>query len=312
MPGAYAHLTLVNELREPQRLEAVPGFPPDAIAALLDHFKFCELGAVSPDYPYLAIGDAGAKRWADTMHYTRTGQVIQAGVRRCLDLSGESRRKGLAWLLGFAAHVTTDVTMHPVVEMKVGPYQGNEKAHRICEMHQDAYVFQRMNLGQVGLSNYLDSGIATCHAADDPDLLDRDIVALWSGMLQDVHRNEFLRNPPDIDKWHKGFKFGIGEIASGGDHLFPIARHVAAGQGLVYPVREEIDGQFINGLATPSGKTMDYDSIFADAVRNVAGIWQAVASGVMQEQETYLSRIGDWNLDTGRDGQEMLVFWEMA
>ena len=49
MPGAYAHITLVNEAKRPQYLEQ-KGVPAGAIAALLDYFKFCELGAVSPDY----------------------------------------------------------------------------------------------------------------------------------------------------------------------------------------------------------------------------------------------------------------------
>ena len=49
MPGAYAHITLVSMLREPARLEANPSFPVTAIPALLDYFKYCELGAVSPD-----------------------------------------------------------------------------------------------------------------------------------------------------------------------------------------------------------------------------------------------------------------------
>ena len=31
MPGAYAHITLVNELKEPRRLEAITGFPREAI-----------------------------------------------------------------------------------------------------------------------------------------------------------------------------------------------------------------------------------------------------------------------------------------
>jgi len=46
----------------------------------LQYSKFCGLGSVSPDYPYLALGDGGAKRWADIMHYTRTGEVIHAGA----------------------------------------------------------------------------------------------------------------------------------------------------------------------------------------------------------------------------------------
>ena len=68
-------------MREPMRLEAIPGFPEDAIITILDYFKFCELGAVSPDYPYLAMDDSSAARWADAMHYTQTGEMIHAGIR---------------------------------------------------------------------------------------------------------------------------------------------------------------------------------------------------------------------------------------
>lgn len=126
MPGAYAHITLVNMLREPKRLESIKSFPTDAISAILDYFKFCELGAVSPDYPYLALGDSNAKKWADEMHYTRTGSMIHAGVRLLKNMQGESKRKGLAWLLGYSAHVATDVTIHPVVELKVGDYDNHK------------------------------------------------------------------------------------------------------------------------------------------------------------------------------------------
>jgi len=68
MPGAYAHMTLVNLLRKPARLEEIPGFPNEAISAVLEYFRFTELGAVSPDYPYLAIGDINSAKWADDIH----------------------------------------------------------------------------------------------------------------------------------------------------------------------------------------------------------------------------------------------------
>ena len=42
MPGAYAHITLVNILKETERLEGIAGFPVEAITAVLDYFKFCE------------------------------------------------------------------------------------------------------------------------------------------------------------------------------------------------------------------------------------------------------------------------------
>lgn len=311
MPGAYAHITLVNEIKEPRRLEEIPGFPREAISAVLKFFKFCELGAVSPDYPYLAIGDKDAKRWADIMHYTRTGDMIHAGVGRLQGMKGNARNKGFAWLMGYTAHVATDLTVHPVVELKVGPYEGNEEDHRICEMHQDAHIFRRLNLGEIGLSEHLESGIAACREGADPDRLDRVIVELWGGMLQDVHPGEFAANPPDIDKWHRRFNFVIGKIAEEGGRLIPFARHLAVDSGLMYPANEDIDPQFIKDLATPAGK-LDYDAIFDAATRNVGNIWQVAASGAIQGQKTYIARIGNCNLDTGRDENGRLVFWGIA
>ena len=75
------------------------------------------------------------------MHYERTGDMVKAGIEFIRGLSGEEKRKALAWLFGYTAHVITDATIHPVVELKVGPYAENKTDHRICEMNQDAYIF---------------------------------------------------------------------------------------------------------------------------------------------------------------------------
>jgi hypothetical protein len=126
VPGAYSHLTLVNLAKEPLALERA-AVPAEVISALLDYSKYCELGAVSPDYPYLAMTHPGQKQWADYMHYTRVRSVISAGIAAVRHLQGEVQRKCVAWLMGYAAHVTTDMTIHPVVEAKVGTYQGHER-----------------------------------------------------------------------------------------------------------------------------------------------------------------------------------------
>ena len=118
MPGAYAHLTLVNLIREPARLES-HNFPPAAIIAVLDYFRFCELGAISPDYPYLDIAHPDACQWADRMHYQKTGDMVKTGIDLIRKLDGTAQQKAFAWLLGYTSHVVTDVTIHPVVELKV-------------------------------------------------------------------------------------------------------------------------------------------------------------------------------------------------
>jgi hypothetical protein len=307
MPGAFAHITLVNELKEPLRLEGIPGFGPDAITSVLDFFKFCELGAVSPDYPYLALGDSNASKWADMMHYVKTGDMIKTGIRQVSQLQGNNRRKALAWLLGYSAHVATDVTIHPVIELKVGPYAENKKAHRVCEMNQDAYIFQRLNLGQIGLSEHLDSGIGGC-CETNSNRLDPVVSGLWSRMLQETYPEEFSANPPDIDKWHQRFKIMVDEIGEEGNRLMPIARHLAVDCGLTYPDCDDIDQQFIKSLKVPNGQ-MDYDAIFNKAIDSAGSIWSLIARGVFGGDGTYHAQIGHWNLDTGKDAHGRYVFW---
>lgn len=310
MPGAYAHITLVNEMKAPSRLEGLPGFNSEAISSVLDYFKFCELGVVSPDYPYLAVGDSGATSWADLMHYTHTGHMLQAGIKYVKLLSGLEMRKAFAWLLGYSAHVTTDVTIHPVVELKVGPYAQNKKAHRVCEMHQDAYIFKRLNVGEVGLSEHLDSGISACSERSTTQV-DHTISSLWAAMLNEVHPVQFKSNEPNIDKWHQRFKLMVDEIGEEGNRLMPLARHVAVNCGLTYPAPNEIDKQYIKSLKVPTGY-MDYDEVFEKAILHVGNIWSLIAKGVFAGDQEYLSKFGEWNLDTGRDENGQLVFWGAA
>ena len=168
MPAAYTHIALVNEPSEIGRLERL-SIPPSVIEAVSVNAKFCELGAVSPDYPYLALGDENANVWADYMHYDQTVEMIRAGARHLKSKDGRSWQKGTAWLLGYAGHVATDVAIHPVVKLRVGPYLANPTEHRLCEMHQDAYIWPRlMNLGEVGVSEHLTSGIGQCGDSADP------------------------------------------------------------------------------------------------------------------------------------------------
>ena len=305
MPGAYAHITLVNLLSETAKLRRLPR---EAARAVQMNFKFCELGAVSPDYPYLALGNHGAMQWADAMHYERTGEMIHAGIDYLRGATERARKKGTAWLLGYTAHVATDVTIHPVVELKVGPYHGNEKTHRICEMHQDSHIFQRLDLGGIGIGEHLDSGIAACSENDDRELLDSDIERMWRSMLQKVYPEQFANDPPDIHLWHRRFVFMVDRVAEEGHRLLPIARHVAVDAGLTYPSKDGVNPEFIRNLAIPGGRD-DYDAIFDKAAENVASAWDLVARGVFANDQGYLAGIGHWNLDTGQDENGTLVFW---
>ena len=310
MPGGYAHLTLINQMRE--HVDADGTIPASVRIAYGDYPNFCELGGVSPDYPYLDILNGDSPPWADLMHYVNTTDIIRAGAKRVWAMNGAQQTKCLAWLLGYTAHVVGDVTIHPIVELKVGSYKGHEKEHRICEMHQDAYIFQRLKVSKIGLSEYLDkeqNGLRACHRPDDEDRIDADIFNLWNAILAEVHPGSHRQNPPDIDAWHKGFG-GAVDLIEEGSALPALARHVAVGSlGATYPEPNEIDHpEFIDTLQTPEG-VMTYDQIFERARANVARVWSWIGEDIDNKEINSLNALGKWDLDTGRDENKKLVYW---
>ena len=308
MSGAYAHLAVVNDA---QKHAEGAGLREDTLVALGLHLKFLELGSVSPDYPYLSL-KRGQKKWADAMHYTNNATLLRAGVAAVTALPADLQPKTTAWLFGFAAHMTTDMTIHPVVELRVGPYKGNEGEHRRCEMHQDAFIFPKvMNVGETGLSEHLATGIATCHAPGDEDVIDPVIGRVWSVMLAAAYPGVGGEDPPAPSAWHCGFRDILATMA-GANHLFPFARHVSADLNLAYPTERDIDPSYIKGLRTPQGP-MDYEILFEKARSNVLTVWKVLDDALPVGRSDALDKLEDWNLDTGRSVQTgRLVFWKDA
>lgn len=308
MPGAYAHLSIVNDA---QKRAGAAGLRKDTLVSLGLHLKFLELGSVSPDYPYLSL-KREQKRWADAMHYTRNATLLRTGVAAVNRLPAELKEKATAWLLGFAAHMTTDMTIHPVVEMRVGPYALNQGEHRRCEMHQDAFIFPRvMNVGDTGLCEHLSSGIATCHADSDEDVFDPAVQKIWLAMLGAAYPAEMVQAQPAPSSWHCGFRDILSTMA-GVNHLFPFARHVSADLNLSYPTAKDIDPSFIRQLHTPEGP-LDYEAIYERARTNVLTVWKVLDEALVTGRSEALDRLHDWNLDTGRSVQTgQLVFWKEA
>jgi len=275
------------------------------------YFHYCALGAVSPDYPNLARRDDTAARWADAMHCTRVGDMIISGIRRISGTSGEVRDKQLAWFLGYCAHVATDVTIHPVVQAKVGVYGENQRHHRICEMNQDSYIYRRMNLGEIGEADTFARAVARCSDADDGTRLDRDIVELWEGMLAEVYPQLFAECPPNSASWHREFIAKAADCRAGEVRLFPLAAVIAAKMELPYPTYEAVDRQYIEEQLVPSEipNHLHYDEIFGHAAEIVAAVWLMVEYAVCTGDPAHLHSFEEWNLDTGRDEHDRLVFW---
>jgi hypothetical protein len=312
MPGAYSHITAVNVARE--RLEEQENFPHKGLSIVFDWLKYIELGAVGPDYPYLDIVDGSmAAAWADAMHWDRTGDRIKVGIRVLSKMPPSmAQEKALAWLLGFTAHVLMDVTLHPMVGIKVGPYEENKKAHRTCEMNQDTYIFQtRINL-KIQYASYLKDGICRCSDPADENKIDPDIFYIWNEMFKDVDMGLYTTNEPRIDVWHGCFDEIVDHIA--GSRLVALARHVAPKMldGNVYPLFEDIDRQFIDNLEVPGGQRMNYDDIFDKGVGNVKRGWAVVASDVLHQTNLAEGFLHNWNLDTGEDENHLKTFWSVT
>lgn len=306
MAGTYTHLTLVVHLCSAREIEKIGGLDRRLLAPLLSYGKYTELGAVSPDYPYLKILSSSANAWADAMHYERTGDRLRAGMDYVKGLLGEDKYKALAWLLGFTSHIITDISIHPVVELKVGPYAENAQEHRVCEMHQDVFIYRRMNVGDIFGGNFIHSGIADCVDSKDSGKLDPLIVATWSHMLLQTDAQLYAKNSPDFNSWHTYFSGLIS--AAGIGEFIPISRHFLSHKGVVYP-KEPAD-DYISKLLTPGGASMDFAEVFDRAIDNVRSFWGLVCRYCLTDENPDLSGIRNWNLDTGQDENGIITMWE--
>ena len=313
MAGGFAHITVVAELLA--RLRHLDLSDETKRAAGMN-MPFCEVGAVGPDYPYLAISlDDSTKAWADRMHYKMTGDPVRAGVRWLRqhdEIPTADRDKALAWLLGYAAHVGTDLTVHPVVLRRVGPYEDNAREHRICEMNQDTWIWKRKNLGTTDIAEYFDPIMRN---TSNPDgTIAEPVRRIWESMLQETYPEDAAATPPDINAWHRGYGALI-DVAEEGPGLFKFTRHLLVEAGLTYPHPNDIDLSYIENLDTPTN-TMHYDDVFDHAINSVITLWEIIDGALTGSEEAsaeHLARLPDADLDTGLTfADNTQAFWSTA
>ncbi len=304
MSGGYTHITLAQLAIEEARNRREGLLHNDAKQALGYWKKFCIVGSVAPDYPYLDVLDSNSSAWADAMHKGHAVVLLRNGVARIRDMADDNVRQ--KWLFGFASHVATDGTIHPVVNLKVGSYEQNKTQHRRCEMSQDVYAHSKLNMGALEFNKQISVNVDDTSDVTNRDRMDPDVALLWQGLLTGVYSSlDPQLRPPKVHDWH-GAMCRMMKLAQSGNVLIPFARHVAANQGLVYPVVPEVE--YIRHLDVPGGETMNFDALFQKTLNNIVELWGWLALS-LQNQEFPLDTLASWSLDTGIDENKHMVYW---
>lgn len=307
MPGGYTHITLAQLAIEEAQHHREGLLHDDAKHALGKWKKFCIVGSISPDYPYLDVLDSHSAAWADAIHKGHALSLLRNGAIKIRDMVDDNvRQKCMAWLFGFASHIAADGTIHPVVNLKVGPYEQNKTAHRSCEMSQDVYAHNKLNMGKLDFNRQISTNVHDSSDVNDADRIDADIAQLWHDLLIKVYSVSSPHlNPPKVHDWHRAMRTMM-KIGESGNVLFPYARHVAANQGLVYP--ETPDEDHIQRLPVPGGANQDFEEIFKRALNNILELWGSLALS-LQGKPSPLDAQVSWSLDTGIDENNNMVYW---
>jgi|WetSurMetagenome_2_1015567.scaffolds.fasta_scaffold61606_2 hypothetical protein len=321
MAGPFAHIMIVDQICQiPKNLNSIVTLTKPIRYALRHFNKFCELGAVSPDCPYLRLGDNEAAGWANVMHYWQTADFIRRAISYINDLGLDSTegQKCIAWLFGYTAHIVTDLTIHPVVNLRVGPYEQNKVEHRRCEMNQDAYIFNKLTSAEIVTAEFLRScGIINCTDELNKNKLDSAIRKLWCHCLNDVSLdkvkiNEGLpvpKKPPEPDGWFLSYSLMMDKFAEEGKRLIYFFRQFADDEGLIYPSSDEVDQTYIYNLKIPGGTRGDYDVVFERAGQQVFKVWDWLGDALVQRNQNLFTLVNG-NLDTGLATDNTPIFWE--
>lgn len=303
MAGCYTHLTLVSKLIDKRVLKSI-GIDAPISKLLREWSNYALLGTVSPDLPYLGLD----KRWADRFHYEKTSQIVREGL---VTLFGKpfddvNTQKLIAWLFGYVTHLVTDLYIHPVIEMKVGPYAENATEHRICEMNQDVWILKKEMFNDVGRCEIFDNTIKTCtEKGAEGCFVDKAISKFWKALIKKVYLPRLSPNP---GKWYFCFVTLMDKFAENPDKHLIITREALKNFHYGYPSEPNID--YVENLRRPNGGSVDFYEVFNGAVENAKVYWTQIAKAISTKDISCFT-LPDGNLDTGRllSDPETSIFW---
>ncbi|MBI5647555.1 MAG: zinc dependent phospholipase C family protein [Ignavibacteriae bacterium] len=298
MAGLITHFMACYKARNCKKL-------PIELRQLLNaHSHWMYLGAASPDLPY-AVPFGSQSKWADTMHYTTTDRPVENGVLGLRALWPANRiedRYTLVWLLGYASHIITDVTVHPVVQAIVGPYtvEANRPPHRECEKVQDSLLFNTIMDGQeITHAEYTDR-FRNCAQSAHFDY----VMEFWKQLLVDAYPTETPR--PEPKTWFKYFRT-LMDVADNEKGVTAIFRHAGLGKPgtVVYTKSSELRAtqqdqckKYYDEVKLPGGGVSSFEEVFDRTVRNVCDGWLALYTAML-DNGNIAAVLKEWDLDTG-------------
>lgn len=309
MPGTFAHFVLVHEaaasLRATYRQVKI---------AVNKYARFALLGANSPDFPLLDFPVMlFSKKWENLLHGFTAGQVIDPAISLLRSLSDEQRQICLAWFCGYLSHMVADATIHPIVNLRVGPYVGNEVAHQKCEVHQDAHIFSRLKIGVIKKAEYMQNIVETCSAPKNRFALHKTVFDFWESMTQRAFPGEEL---PNFHRWYDAYTGIVDNLAEEdvkyGSNWPSLLRPIAGviGKAHLLHIDPNVkDDSFINDLLTPYETKLSYDAIFDKAIANTISAWQAVDTALSSGVSLQHPLSAQWDLNTGMVDQTNFLYW---
>ncbi|PKL46184.1 MAG: hypothetical protein CVV42_17335 [Candidatus Riflebacteria bacterium HGW-Riflebacteria-2] len=310
MAGAFTHICLVNEVLN--RIRELPenNFPEEIKDHLIANKHFLELGSVAPDYPLLDYKNTDSENWSGCMHAVSTGDFLQVGAFRARKMGNPIRGKYIAWFLGYLSHYTADVCLHPIVEKLVGHYyDGNQVAHRECEMYQDVYIVKKKRGQELIEAEILDESILKCSESENRSFLDIQIKMVWQELLATVYNQYSYTSKPEIDRWHSKYLFKIDRLAEEGSQIFGFAwllNHF----GLAYPWSTDKKDKFLQNLPSPDPNiSVSFDQAFEKTVQHCLENFISFSNYISGQYPRITARFGDYSMDSGMDKNGKFLYW---
>jgi hypothetical protein len=303
MAGCYTHLTLVSKIIDKRELKSI-GIDSPISKILREWSNYVLLGAVSPDLPYLGFG----KKWADKFHYEKTSQIVREGLGTLFGQPFDvvPAQKQIAWLLGYVAHIVTDLYIHPVIEKKVGPYAENATEHRTCEMNQDIWILKKEMFDDVGRCEIFDNTVKTCtETGAEGYIVDNAISEFWKMLIKKVYSPRWSPSPK---RWYFYFVTLMDKFAENPDKHLIITREALKYLHYGYPSNPNMD--YVENLHRPNGERVDFYTVFNEAVGKTKEVWTQMSKALSTEDVSCFT-LQDGNLDTGKllSDPETSIFW---